>query len=155
SMRPLGTRVFLASILTAACSETPLFTIDRAAEVVPPCAPARSAEPSPLRRSAAEGAVTLTFDELRGRINGRCQQCHLTTRVGGFQYEDTYPWLSENAQRMADQLLQGKMPPNDPNPTDSQLLGMTITAWLDAGKPMDSFRAPGSLGGSATVAGRL
>src|SRR5262249_49954147 len=55
-----------------------------------PCAPARTSESIPLRAWSSTVTVTTTFDELRTRIDQRCQQCHLSTRTGGFQYTDGY-----------------------------------------------------------------
>src|SRR5262245_11149401 len=123
-----------------------------ASEQLPACAPVRSAEPIPLLRFLGGSTVTVTFDALTSRIDARCQQCHLLTRTGGFQYMDVYsstdpdrPGLAEAADRMDMMILAGKMPPNDPDPEGSKLLGLVLQAWIQAGKPQEPFQAPASL----------
>src|SRR5205814_267173 len=70
---------------------------------------------------------------------------------GGFAYTDALagtaerPGLGEAAAAMAAQMLGGYMPPGDPDPDGTRLLGQTLEAWIAAGKPESSFTAPATV----------
>src|SRR5262249_25527815 len=127
---PQMIRAILAIALLAGCSSIgdEKFGKQEAPpnDQVPACAPARPTQKTPLLRTAAGGSVTVTFDELKSRINERCARCHLDTTTGGFHYMADYNGLSQSAELMDMLILVGRMPPNDSDPEGSKLLGLVL-----------------------------
>src|SRR5437667_2055930 len=113
------------------CDEWRRAAISDVQPAVLACNLARSAEPIPQRRFNGVATVTVTVGELRDRLNVKCRACHLDTRTGGFRYIDALagtsdrPGLGDAADKMAAQMLGGYMPPGDPDPDGTRLVGQT------------------------------
>lgn len=109
----------------------------------------------------------MSFADLRRLVNNSCASCHLYPAVrGSFSYDDSYagrdvyengvrrvlPGFADAGARMAKTMVAGDpvaMPPADANadPKGNLALGKNLQAWLDQGKPRDTFQPIPSEGG--------
>jgi len=89
----------------------------------------------------------MSFQQIRNSVNSACMTCHLApAQSGGFTYEDNYSSIKENAQKIADALLNddsdSRMPPESrrkKNPEAFTNIGKNIQSWIKAQTPEGEF----------------
>jgi len=78
------------------------------------CPKAQSMDPLPQRLDATAPVATLTFAELASAMVSACGECHLKPASNGnFSFTSDPVGLASAAERMAEQLVEQKMPPAD------------------------------------------